>query len=345
MAGAGVPFAVRVGQERRRTRDEQAHVRARLLGQPLMIQQADIEGRHAHHRRGLRHQAHDLVRIEFRQEDHRRAGHQRDVGRHEQPMGVEDGQRVQQHVVGREAPVIDQRQRVGGQVVVAQHRALGAARGARRVEDGGEIVRSAVDVGEGRSLAGRERGERPLPLGVQRLHRRAAGDRLDAVELGGIAHDQRRLGVADEIVQFGQRVGVVERQEDRAGPHAGQIGHQHGHRFFDLHGHPVAGLHAERDEGVGVGARRGFERAIAHQPAVRMSDERSVRGGHAGADQVEEMIGHGVARCDPTRLGRSRRASQFRRPALSGLAICAARVTLDAQRQDAKRAVRKERKP
>ena len=38
-----------------------------------------------------------------------RAGQQRDVGRHEQAVGVIDRQRVDQHVVGREAPVVDQR--------------------------------------------------------------------------------------------------------------------------------------------------------------------------------------------------------------------------------------------
>ena len=37
-------------------------------------------------------------------EDHRRARQQDDVRRHEQPVRVEDRQRVQQHVVGGEAP-------------------------------------------------------------------------------------------------------------------------------------------------------------------------------------------------------------------------------------------------
>ena len=35
--------------------------------------------------------------VEFRQEDHRGAGEQHDVGRHEQAVGVEDRQRMQQH--------------------------------------------------------------------------------------------------------------------------------------------------------------------------------------------------------------------------------------------------------
>ena len=140
VAGARRPFAMGVGEQRRRAGNEQPHVLRRLLGQRRALQQPRVERRHAHQHGGARHQLDDEIRIEFRQEDHRRAREQRDVAGHEQAVGVIDRQRVDQHVLVGEAPVIDQRERIRRQIVVRQHRALGAARGARGVEDRGEIV-------------------------------------------------------------------------------------------------------------------------------------------------------------------------------------------------------------
>ena len=65
---------------------------------PVACQQARVEGRHAHHHRRLGQEPDDFVGVEARQEDERGAGHQRHVGRHEQAVGVEDRQRVQQPV-------------------------------------------------------------------------------------------------------------------------------------------------------------------------------------------------------------------------------------------------------
>ena len=130
MAGACRPFAMGVGEQRRRARDEQPHMLGGVLVQAGVLQQAGIEGRHAHHHGGAGHQLQDHVRIELRQEDHRGAREQRDVARHEQAVGVIDRQGVDQHVLVGEAPVVDQRIGVRGEIVVRQHRALGAAGGA-----------------------------------------------------------------------------------------------------------------------------------------------------------------------------------------------------------------------
>ena len=53
-----------------------------------------------------------------------RAGQQRAMRGHEQAVHVEDGQHVQQHVVGAPAPVLVQHARVGREVAVRQHGAL-----------------------------------------------------------------------------------------------------------------------------------------------------------------------------------------------------------------------------
>ena len=71
------------------------------------------------------------------------------------------------------------------------------------------------------------------------------GESLEGFALRRIADDERRLGIADEIVELGGRVGGVERQEDGAGPHAAEIEKQRLGRFFDLHRDPVAGRDAQ----------------------------------------------------------------------------------------------------
>ena len=170
MAGACKPFAMGFGEQRRRAGDEQPHVPRGLLAQRRVMQEPRIERGHAHQHGRARHQFDDQVGIEFRQEDHRGTREQRDVARHEQAVGVIDRQRVDQDVVFGEAPVVDQGQRVRGQIVVAQHRALGTAGGARRVEDGGEVVIAARDRRKFRfCLVGGFR-QRALAVGTERFH-------------------------------------------------------------------------------------------------------------------------------------------------------------------------------
>ena len=144
---------VGLGEQRRRAADEQAHVRGRLARQAGMVEQAGVEGRHAHQRSRARQRRDHRVGVEARLEDHRRAGEQRDIGGDEQAMGMEDGQRVDQHVVGGEAPELDERLGVGGEIVVGEHRALRAPGRARGVEDGGEIVARARTVGNSPRVA------------------------------------------------------------------------------------------------------------------------------------------------------------------------------------------------
>ena len=156
------PGLVRLGEQRRGAADEQAHVPGRLGAQAGMFEQAGVEGRHAHQRGRARHRGHDSVGVEFRLEDHGRAGQQRDIGRHEQAMRVIDGQGVDQHVVGGEAPEADQRLRVGGKVLVRQHGALGASCRAGGVEDRRQIVGLALHAGQFLRRRRHPLQERPL---------------------------------------------------------------------------------------------------------------------------------------------------------------------------------------
>jgi hypothetical protein len=170
MTAARLEFIERLRQQRRRTGDEHPHGAADLGGEAGHRQQPGIKGRHAHHDRGARQQVQHLVGVEFRQENHAAAVQQHAMGGDEQPMGVEDRQSVQQHVVGPEAPNLVQHQRIGRQIAVAQHRALGPPGGAGGIQDRRDIV--------GRARHGREfvrsrprlGGQRPLAVAIQREH-------------------------------------------------------------------------------------------------------------------------------------------------------------------------------
>ena len=279
MAGARGPFAMGIGEQRRGARNEQPHMLGGFLRQCRALQQPRVEGRHAHHHGRARHQLDHQFRIEFRQEDHRGAGEQGDVARHEQAMGVIDRQRVDQHVLVREAPVVDQAVGVRRQIVVRQHRALGTAGGARGVEDRGKIVIGARDGRKRRIGLGGGIGQRSLAVGPKRfdfcLH--LGRDRADAVRLRGVAHDQRRLGVGDEVVEFVERVGGVERQIHRARAHGRKIQHQRRHRFLGLGCHAVAGLDAARNQHIRHLAGAGDQIAIADARAVEHFDREPVR--------------------------------------------------------------------
>src|SRR3546814_4011137 len=48
---------------------------------------------------------------------------------------MENRQRMEQHIVGRKAPRIAQREGIGGEIAVAEHRSLRPARRSRCIED------------------------------------------------------------------------------------------------------------------------------------------------------------------------------------------------------------------
>jgi hypothetical protein len=330
VAGAGAEGAVRLGEQRRRAAGEQPHMGAGLAGEAGMLEQARIERRHAHHGGRLRQQPQHLVGIELLQEDHRAARDHHGIGGGEQAVRVIERQRVKEHVLVGETPALHQHLRVGGEIAVAEHRALGAAGGSRGVEDGGEVGLGAGDVGEpgGRAHGGLD--QRALAAGIERVE---GGDavalrhRREAVAPGRIAHHQGRLGVADEIVELRQRIGAVERQIDRARPQRREIEHQVFGRLLHLHGHAVAGLHAALAQHIGEAARHRQHVRIGDGAPMRLDDQRLARGGDTTADEIEKIAAHGRgcsgigSRSYSATLARAREGRASLRMALAAMTV------------------------
>jgi hypothetical protein len=225
VAGALLEGDVRLGEKRRASGGEEAHMRGKLPGEARIVEQPRIEGRHAHHRGRPRQPFDELVDLQRRQEDHRTAGKQDDVAGDEQAVRMEDRQRVQEHVVPGEPPCLDKGPGVGKQVVLRQHSALRAPGGARRIEEGGEVPTLSRHGIEARGLPGCLFRERPAAVAVQRLEVRAGlrRDRRQRGLRGLVADHEARLGVVDEIFDLVRRIGGIERQEDGAGLDAGRI--------------------------------------------------------------------------------------------------------------------------
>ncbi len=289
VTGARGPFAMGVGEQRRGAGNEQPHVLGGFAGQRRALQQPGVECRHAHQHGGARHQLDDQVGIELRQEDHRGAREQRDVAGHEQAVGVIDRQRVDQHVLVGEAPVIDQARANSTQDCRASAsrpwngrwcpRCRGSRRGRRR--------RGRWSRTPGCAVAAASVSD-PLPSApsVMTLAPTLAAMAPMPSAFDGIAHHQRRFGVGDEIFQFVQRVGGVERQIDRAGAHRGEIQHEARHRFFGLRGDAVARLDAARHQHIRHLPGLGHQVAIADALAVDRFDRepcRDRRGRRTGA--------------------------------------------------------------
>ena len=168
--------------------------RERRLGE-----QPRVERGHAHHHGRARQQRRALRRASnFGSHSMRAPGQQHAVDRDEQAVHVVDRQRVEQHVAAREAPVLDQRRRVRGEVAVRQHRALRAAGGARGVEDRGEIVRLRRHGGE-RRAAGRCARASRRSSSVRTVAPPAS--RAIAPRRSRPADDHARLGVGEEIAR------------------------------------------------------------------------------------------------------------------------------------------------
>ncbi len=256
-----------------------------------MLQEPRVEGRHAHQHRRARRHGQDLAGVEPGQEKQRTAADEQHVDGHEQSVHVIDRQGVDQHVLLREAPGVDQRPGVGRQVGVGQHRPLGPAGGAGGVDDGGEIIVRAGDRLELRRLDCSQFGERALARLVEGLDPRAreAGDFLHALARLGIADDQPRLGVPDEVADLRERIGRVEGQIDRPRPQRRQVEHEVAGRLLHLHGDPFAGLDAGPNQGVGHPPGLGDEGLIGKLSSVRGLERQPVGRRLIRQAEVEEI--------------------------------------------------------
>ncbi len=285
MARPGTELVVHAGQQRGRPADEQSHRPAHRAVEAGLGEQPCVEGGHAHHHRAARQGAQHGVGLELREEHHRRASDEGAVGGDEQPVGVEDGQRVQQHVVAREPPQPGQREAVGRQVAVAQHRPLRLARGAAGVQHGGQVVGPAGVV---------------LELGGEP---RRSDHQI--VEFGVVQH-QAGLGVGHQLGHLGGRVARVHRQQRHPRANARQVHQQRVDPLLHLHRQSVAGLQALCPQRMRHLRRPPCRVAVGEQHgAVGVEQERPLVVGPHRGDDVEQRgtgpraVGVGRHQCAP----------------------------------------------
>ena len=226
-----------------------------------LIQQPDVMGGHPHHHSGLRQQAHDLGRIEARQEDRRRGAQERAMQGDEQAVGMEHGQDVQQQVVVLPSPAGEQGPGIGFQAGMGQHRALGPAGGARSVEDGCKIAAGAGRVRPVRRGRGHRFGEGSLAIRPQgQCLRPAAGGwwlaiaavwarpdrspfhRRLAKPLASVPDENPGRRILQKIGELGLGAGPVQGDMDASGFQGSQIEGQCLRAFIHLGEHPVAGF-------------------------------------------------------------------------------------------------------
>ena len=194
---------------------------------------------------------------------------------------------------------------------VRDHRALRTARRAGRVEQGRQII-DAARYGAVLAAPGRgEIGERAGAVGFEQQRRAdpvLLRERRQLREARALAHQQRRLRIAEKVVELGGRVARIERVIDRTGLQAGEIKHHVGQRFLDLDGHPVAGADTRRDQRIGHSRDSGGEVRVAGDCAVRRNEYTPTSGSRRAAQAAHSGATHASA--TPARDRIQHRASE-----------------------------------
>ena len=194
------------------------------------------------------------------------------------------------------------------QVAVRQHRALGAPRGARGVEQAGEVVGPADDGLVVGRHAGRQFGDVAVAAPVQHDHGSAAapGNVARGRRGRGVADDHRGPGVGDEVVQLGGRIGRVERLVHATRLERAEVEQDVFGRFLHLHRHPVAGRDSEFQQRIGIAPRTLGQVAVAEAGSApgRRQGRRIAGGDELALENVVQIVvlGHSRA-CRQTRIG------------------------------------------
>ena len=275
--------------------DEKPHMRRAVGGEIGRLQQAGVEGRHPHERRGLRHEANQLLRVGPGQEDHATARQQDHVGRHEEPVGMEDRQGMQQDIRRGEGPFLRQGAGIGEQVALAQHRALGTPRRAGSIEKGGQIRFCPRDGVEAVGLFLRGVPQAARACAAHGFQSRAGTfrDRFQRLLPLRIADQQAGAGIRHEIFHLGGGIGGVEGQKDQTRLYTGRIKRQRIGRFTHLYRHPVPGRQAHHGKDVGVARRHRHETGIADQVTIRQVQKRCLVGGVTAEKFIVKWVRHG----------------------------------------------------
>ena len=312
-------------RRRRASGNKDPHVADQFPVEARVAEKARIEGRHTHHRRCPGELGNDLIKVEPGQEDHGAGGAENDVGRHEQPVSVVDGQDVQQYIPRGEMPGLDQGIGIGTQVAVRQHRSLGPPGRAGGVEDYREIT-----FGAGNSVELGIRGTEPLRKGtattcIQSQDFPTAGfcDRPYRCFRDGIGYHHAWSGIADEEFHLHCRVCGVQRQEHPR-PSAGRQDTGRAPSATCLpasrRGHPVE--HPASPERWPPGRRENT--CSSHSPrirlqetgaasAVRRAGRQALLPGDSCGVSFSSKVDHArgdVHHRDPARAGESMRAAR-----------------------------------
>ena len=187
-----------------------APISTRLLGRD--VEQADINRGHAEKQRGMEIQEfrRGFLLLEALQQPH--AAPAREPAMHSvaEPVHVEQRQREQKAIRGRDLPRREKIDRVGGEIVVREHGAFGRAGGAGGVDDAGRIV--AVD-GPLRTFVQKRPG---FACEVSGIPHRDAGRYLAS------RHQRHRLGIGEDVRDLAVAIENIDRHEDHAQLHASQ---------------------------------------------------------------------------------------------------------------------------
>ncbi len=218
--------------------------------------------------------------------------------RHEEPVHMVDRQSMEEHISGSETPDAVKRQRIRGEISMADHRAFGASGGARGVDDRREIgVAPVYDVGRRRlrmarhhpSVIGRfAEGDQ---MGNLRVRRR----RFEAGEALGPGEEDAWLAVLQEVGDLGGRISGVEGNEDGACAQCREVEGNACRRLVDLRDDALARLRAEFAQAQRHSRRLRFELAIGDRLSARQRERARILGAPPTLAKETIEIGHGIA--------------------------------------------------
>ncbi|MEY9615340.1 hypothetical protein ABIF21_008214 [Bradyrhizobium elkanii] len=207
-----------------------------LQGRQIVIAERRVIDEHLDHGRHqqhvgdalLLHGGRDAVRRKALDHDVGAAGQQHRI--HRRAIGeVEHRRRVQIDRAARPQAFAERVERIGHQIAMAQHHALGAAGGAAGVEDAGEIVTAAHGIGH-RCAARDQRlvilhaGRRLALVGIDQLQAGDGACQRRADRRKRLVDEQDRCAaVAQRVLVLQRRPADVERHDHGAGPADGEV--------------------------------------------------------------------------------------------------------------------------
>src|SRR5215469_4402110 len=191
-------------------------------------------------------------------------------------------------------PEIVQRYGVGCEVPVCQHCPLATARGARGIDDRGEICGRSMNRLEAFRLFLYPLGQGPITFRSERedmIDTEFSSESGDPIKVGGPANHGRWFRVTEKILHFRRPVGRVERDKNVSSPQRSEIEEQGVRRFLDLDDNPGGRWQFEGPQQIGKSAAGAVE-IIPGVTATfgRLKEPCSPVGGVTFFDQGKEVL-------------------------------------------------------